>query len=301
MDLVHLRYFRAIAELGSLTAAARSLGVAQSTLTAAVQRLEEELETQLLVRSSRGVSLTPTGGILAGAASEVKALIERTEDRIRGLEHEDRGRFVIGCHESLGAYFLPGFLSSFLPAHPGIEIDVWNASSAQVREALVAREIHFGLIVEPEDHDDLVVLDAFRDAVALVGRRDGLAAPGKRKPAEERLRSHPLIYAGRVDQCAQIVEALAAEELFPKRHLKTGDLELTKSLVLAGVGIGILPRRVAAYGHEGELAIVHPDLPQVPDRVALAYRGDSHKTAAWRRTKDALMDHSERIKEIPLG
>ena len=301
MDLVHLRYFRAIAELGSLTAAARNLGVAQSTLTAAVQRLEEELETQLLVRSSRGVSLTPTGEILAVAASEIKALVERTEDRIRGLEDEDRGRFIIGCHESLGAYFLPGFLSSFLPQHPRIEIEVWNASSAQVREALVTREIHFGLIVEPEPHDDLVLVEAFRDAVALVGRRDGLAAAGELGAAEDRLRDHPLIYAGRVDQCMQIVEALTQRAVVPARRLETGDLELTKSLVLAGVGIGILPRRVAAYGHEAALAIVHPDLPQVPDRVHLAFRADSHKTQAWTRTKDELLAHSERIKEIPLG
>lgn len=301
MDLVHLRYFRVIAETGNLTGAAKKLGVAQSTLTSAVKRLEEHLETQLLLRSSRGVSVTPTGRVLANAADDVLALISDAEQHIRGLEREDVGRFVIGCHESLGAYFLPGFLPSFLAVSPGIEIGVWNGTSAAVRGAVLAREIHFGLIVAPVPHDDLVMVEAFRDAVAVVGRRDGLAAPADRATAEKRLKENPLVYAARVHQCNQIVDELSGEGLEPQRRLTTGDLELTKSLVLAGVGLGVLPRRVAAYGHQDELAVLHPSLPSVPDRVQLCFRADSHRTAAWRRTKGALLEHSNRIAEIPLG
>lgn len=303
MDLVHLRYFRAIAEVGNLTSAAKKLGVAQSTLTAAVKKLEENLGSTLLLRNPRGVTVTPTGRALAGAAVEILAKVEETEQRIRGLECEDVGRFVIGCHESLGAYFLPAFMRGFLDSSTsaGIELEVWNGTSADVREAVLSREVHFGLVVCPQPHDELVMIDAFRDAVALVARRDGLAQPASRELIEARLRSEPLVYAGRVEQCRQIVDALASLGVVSSRQLITGDLELTKSLVLAGVGVGILPRRVANYGHEGELVVLHPSLPQIPDRIQLLFRADAHRTAAWQRTKQALLAHAERIAPIPGG
>lgn len=301
MDLVHLRYFRAIAEVSNLTAAAKKLGVAQSTLTSAVKKLEDHLDTKLLLRNPRGVTVTATGRALANSASDILALIDETEQRIRGLESEEFGQFVIGCHESLGAYFLPAFMRGFIDASPGIEIGVWNGTSADVRRAVLDRAVHFGLIVNPLPHDELVMVEAFRDAVALVARRDGLARPGTREEINERLRTAPLVYAARVDQCQQIVDSLTGLDLLSSRLITTGDLELTKTLVLAGLGVGILPRRVANYGHEGELVTLHPGLPEVPDRIFLCFRADGHRTAAWRQTKLALLSHAERIAPIPCG
>ena len=299
MDLVHLRYFRVIAEVGNLTAAAKRLGVAQSTLTSAVKRLEGHLESTLLLRNPRGVTLTPTGRALANSGREILSMVDEMEERIHGLECADVGEFVIGCHESLGAYFLPGFMSAFLRASSGVELCVWNGTSTGVREAVLDRSVHFGLIVNPVPHDDLVMVEAFRDAVALVARRDGLARPGSRAQLEERMLSVPLIYAERVDQCRQIVDTLRGMDLVPPRLLTTGDLELTKALVLADLGVGILPRRVADYGHRGELVVLHPSLPQIPDRIMLCFRADAHRTAAWRRTKQALLAYAEEIAPIP--
>jgi DNA-binding transcriptional LysR family regulator len=170
-----------------------------------------------------------------------------------------------------------------------------------VREAVLSREVHFGLVVGPLPHDELVMIDAFRDAVAIVAHRDGLGRPGSREQIEARLRHEPLVYAARVEQCRQIVHALASLDLVSTRQLTTGDLELSKSLVLADVGIGILPRRVADYGHEGELVVLHPSLPQIPDRIQLCFRADAHRTAAWQRTKNALLAHADRIAPIPGG
>lgn len=299
MDLDHLRYFRAIAEIGSMTAAAKKLGVAQPTLTSAVKKLEEQTGSTLLLRNPRGVSVTPTGAALARAAAEVLAMLDETVERIRGLEHQDEGRYVIGCHESLGAYFLPEFMHAFIAAAPGIELGIWNGTSADVREAVLRRDVHFGLVVNPLPHDELVLVDAFRDAVALVGRAELLERALGTEGALAILREGPLVYAGRVDQCKQIVDTLGGLDLLPRRLIETGDLELTKSLVLAGVGVGILPRRVAAYGHDGALVVLDPSLPQIPDRIVLCWRGDIPRTVAWTRTKDALIEHARKLAPIP--
>src|SRR5262245_60135805 len=136
VDLAHLRYFQTIAQCGSLTAAARVLKVSQPTLTVAVRHLEERLGTTLFHRSREGVKLTSTGQELLHHAAEIFALIERAQARIVGLEGDDVGSFVIGCYESLGAYFLPAFMSGFLRVAPRIELSLWNGSSAAVQEAV---------------------------------------------------------------------------------------------------------------------------------------------------------------------
>jgi DNA-binding transcriptional LysR family regulator len=71
--------------------------------------------------------------------------------------------------------------------------------------------------------------------------------------------------------------------------------------VLAGVGVGILPRRVAGYGDGRDLVVLDPSLPQIPDRIVLCWRADAHRTAAWSRVKNALVDHGSSIAPIPCA
>ena len=308
MDLTHLRYFVTIVQSGSLTAAARVLRVSQPALSVAVHNLEESLGTTLLNRARSGVSPTRTGEELVRHAAEIFAQIERAEQDIRGIERDDMGRFTIGCHESLGAYFLPGFMKSFMEEAPLIELSLKSATSAAVQAAVVSREVHFGLVVNPSPHPDLVPVDLFGDAMDLFVR----AAPqdhgaGEVEPAvphdspsleaaRERIRKSPLIYAQRVNQCQELLRRLAAESVAPARLLTCGDLELVKSLALADLGVAMLPRRVAAYGQPGRLRRLHQSLPSFPDRIFLLYRADLHRTRAAMRLKDALVRYGQLLE-----
>jgi molybdate transport repressor ModE-like protein len=293
MELSHLRYFQTIAQSGSLTAAARVLKISQPTLTVAVQHLEEQLGTKLLLRGRSGVTLTSTGRELLRHAAEIFSLIERAEERILGLETDEVGSFTIGCHESLGAYFLPAFMSGFLKVAPKIDLALWNATSAAVREAVISRQVDFGLVVNPMPHPDLVLVELFKDAMDVFVATSALPGgePLELEAAHARLRAGPLVYAGRVPQCDDLIGHLAAFGLLPTRMLSCGDLELVKSLTLEGIGVSLLPRRVAAYGQKGKLARLHPALPFIPDTICLLYHADLHRTRAALRLKDAMIAH----------
>lgn len=293
MDLERLRAFQEVARRGSLTAAARALGVTQPTLTVAMQRLERDLGTTLLLRGRSGVTLTDTGRALAREAEVILAAVEAARQRIRGLEEEDTGRFVVGCHESLGAYFLPGFLGAFLRDAPGIEIVVWNGSSAAVREAVLARDVHFGLVVNPVPHPDLVLREMFDDAVDFFS-----AEPPARTlaAAHERVRRGPLVHASRVGESRTVIGRLEAEGVVTARSIACGDFELVKSILLEGIGVGVLPRRVAAYGAGARLSRVHPRLPSYDDAIHLLFRADQPKTRGALRVKDALVARGKALR-----
>lgn len=326
MDLRDLRYFAAIANGGSMTAAAKALRVAQPTLTVAMKQLEEHLGTQLFIREHNGVRLTVTGEELLRHAHDVFRLMEEAERRIKGLESEEEGTFVLGCHESLGAYFLPTFMARFLRDCPKIELLISNENSAQVRDSVVERRTDFGIVVNPSPHPDLVMVELFHDAMdVLVAEdapppsrplsaylppaddveappetsRDGGPPSSRRDPAFEiarhRLLAGPIIYAGRVKQCQDLCEALGNAGLLTTRKLVVGDLEMVKSLALAGIGPALLPRRVGSYGHEGKLVRLNPQLPFIPDTIYLLYRADMHRTSAALRVKDALIAHGKQL------
>lgn len=295
MDLTHLRYFQTIAECGSMSAAARKLRVSQPTLTVAIQNLEERLETTLFLRNSRGVSLTSTGDVLMGCIDEMFQLVERTEQTILGLESDEVGQFTIGCHESLGAYFLPRFMRELIDEAPRIAVSIANAPSNEVRDRVVGRDVHFGLIVNPIPHPDLVLVDLFRDGVALMVSSEEPPI-ATLEDARARVKRGPLIYAGRVQQSQELITRIAGEAYLPERMLAVGDLELVKSLALAGLGVALLPRRVAAYNQPGRLVPLHPELPDVPDKIFLAYRGDLHRTKAALRLKDALVAYGKSLE-----
>ena len=287
--LDHLRYFQTVARCGSLSAAARVLQISQPGLTAVIKQLEESFGTKLLVRLRTGVSLTSTGEELLRFANESLERLEQVEHQIKGLESDEVGCFVIGCHESLGAYFLPQWMTRFLESNPRIQLSLSNAPSQAVLNATAERAVHFGIVVNPEPHPDLVQM------VDLFVLADGAPESGDLEAAKERLRRGPLVFAGRVVQSQQIIEQLAAMDALPSRLLPCGDLELVKSLALAGLGVAILPRRVARYLQDKKLRRLHPALPFIPDEIHLLFRGDAHRTRAFVITKDAIVAHGRAL------
>ena len=299
--MTSLRYFRVISREGSITAAARALRVSQPTLSVAIRNLEEELTTRLLTRTRAGVELTATGMVLAGRADAILAQVDDAVRLVRDMQEDEIGRFTLGCHESLGAYFLPGFLDRFMADAPAIELDLWNGPSVSVREKVLERGVHYGLVVNCESHDDLVITPMFSDTIQLFtlavrsgdARATGAMNTGM-EGAMRALEAAPLVWCDR-PVFRGLLTRIEAAGVRVRRTLVCGDLELVKSLALEGIGVGLLPGRVARYGQPGRLRPLSPMLPRCEDQIHLVYRGDLHRTRAAKRLREALLEHGRLI------
>jgi DNA-binding transcriptional LysR family regulator len=287
MELYQLRYLLAVARTGSISGAARALGVSQSTVSTAVARLEDEYATRLFLRTRDGVQLTEPGALLVDRAETVLASVDRTLEELRELQIGTRGRFVIGCHDSLGAYFLPELLRDLTAELPNVDLQIWNGSSMEVRDAVLRREVHFGLVVNTLPHPDLVIVDCFEDEIQVLG----LGSPATLAEAEGLLRRGPLVWPAR-EPFEDVLRRLAARGLVPERRIPVGDLGLARALGQAGLGPVILPRRVAELGTPpGEpprLSRLHPELPAFRDRIHLVFRADLLRTRAAGRIREAI-------------
>jgi DNA-binding transcriptional LysR family regulator len=285
LELTPLRYLLAIAATGRLTTAARRMRVSQPAISVAMKKLEARLNTSLLLRSSKGVVLTPTGVELARQAEEVFSVLRRAEEQVHGLQQGEHGRFIVGCYHSFGAFFLPAMMKRLATEAPGLELSLWEGTADQVRDAVVDRTVHFGVMVSPRPHPELVMIKLFKDVM-------GVFVPGHLSPRErlEALARGPLFHVERVLISRKVVEALGQRGLLPNRVTACGDLELAKSLALQGAGAAVLPFRVATCNTPpGALVLADPSLPAEIDTAYLTFRADLHRTRAALRLKDALI------------
>src|SRR6201989_1631560 len=103
MEIRHLRYFIAVAELRNFTKAAEASFVAQSALSQQISRLEHELGAQLFVRGKRGAELTPAGQLLLPHAKRLVADEAWARAEMRSYLGLEKGRLTVGLIQSMSS------------------------------------------------------------------------------------------------------------------------------------------------------------------------------------------------------
>ena len=114
--------FWVVARLGSFGAAARALDISLTTVTRAVDRLEERLNTKLLVRGPHGASLTESGERAYDSALTMERAAESFEHFILDSESAPEGRVKLAAPDGLAGFFLPQHVPEFLRANPKIDL-----------------------------------------------------------------------------------------------------------------------------------------------------------------------------------
>ncbi|KQW72449.1 LysR family transcriptional regulator [Ensifer sp. Root127] len=134
LDIRLLRAFVTVSEAGTVSRAADRLARTQAAVSMQLQRLEAEVGSQLLRRSSRGVTLTETGEVLLAYARKTIALGEDVRRQIAGRKLA--GRVRLGIVEDLAVTRLPSAIADFRGRHPSVDIELTSASSADLAKSI---------------------------------------------------------------------------------------------------------------------------------------------------------------------
>src|SRR5215210_2130491 len=137
VELRHLRYFVAVAEELNFTRAAERLHIAQQPLSAAIARLERQLEARLLDRTTRRVTLTEAGAALLEPARAALLAADAAVDAVRAVARGEVGNVSMGL--SAGAWYGLGELfEAIQQQHPGLHLRVHQQSTQPLIEAVRA-------------------------------------------------------------------------------------------------------------------------------------------------------------------
>jgi len=240
MDTTDLRVFEAVARLGGMGRAAAELNTVQSNVTARIRALEQGLGVTLFDRHARGVTPTAAALRLLPYAARAQALLAEAAAAARD-DGAPRGRLPIGSLETTAAMHLAPMLAAYAHAHPAVDLVLRTGTTREMVDEVLAGRLDGAFVCGPVEHPALVAEVAFREELALMTAphlRDTAAAL-----APEGLRI-VVLRAG----CSyrQRLEALLARRgVIGPRLLEFGTLEAIFGAVEAGLGVTLLPARLA--------------------------------------------------------
>jgi DNA-binding transcriptional LysR family regulator len=168
MTLNQLRAFLEAHRLGSFTAAADELGVAQASISELVRRLEDELDAQLFVRGSRRLALTAAGQELLPYAEQVVHATDSGTHAVRSLGSLGGGTATFGVPRNADYYLLSSLVQTFHMRYPAVRVRLVGQNSAETAAAIQAGEIEAGMLILPIDDEDLSVRPLLRDEVFYI-------------------------------------------------------------------------------------------------------------------------------------
>ena len=158
MEFRVLQYFLAIAREETISKAAESLHITQPTLSRQMKGLEEQLGKQLFIRGNRKINLTEEGILLRQRAEEIISLVEKTESEIMHSDTTISGDIYIGSGETEGMRILAKVIDTCHKEYPKIKFHLYSGNSQDVVEKIENGLIDFGVLIEPADISNMILL-----------------------------------------------------------------------------------------------------------------------------------------------
>lgn len=235
-----LRYFVAVGRLGSIRKAADELNVSASAIDRQILNVEADIGMPLFERLPTGLRLTAAGEIMMAAGGRWQKNMADVRAQIEDLRGLKRGHVDIAVIDALAKGFLPMMIHSIQSRYPGISIAVKVLENDAVRLAITGGKADFGIFFEPQSFRDITVR-AFVDVVL------GFVTPaghpfGRRREARfsAGVGSPLVVPADPLAMYQQIAVLEGMSGVVLDKKVSSDNIQMITSLVLQGVGIGIL-------------------------------------------------------------
>ncbi|MCX7521997.1 LysR family transcriptional regulator [Microbacterium sp. STN6] len=300
-DLYALQMLSAVHRLGSLSAAARELGVSQQAVSARMRALEGLAGVDLLTRSPRGARLTATGALVADWANDLLAAAERLDAGVASLRTDTARRLRVVASQTVAEHLLPPWLVTLRRDEEGVgraptAVELSVANSADASERVRSGAADLGFIESPNLPGDLAQRVVGRDELAVV------VAPGhpwasRSVPLTPReLAATPLVTREVGSGTRDALEGELAR-IVPDAPAAAPAVELaTSAAVRSAIAGGIAPGALSALA-------VRDDV-QLGRLVRVAVEGlvlDRPITAIWRRARPPVAAARELLAIASCG
>lgn len=247
MDLKQLRSFVAVADCGSFTRAAEKLYISQPSVSAHVRQLEEELNEQLFLRTTKSLAITARGRELYEYAVHVLGMQERLLSRWA----EEETRICIGASTIPSAYLLPELLVGYRAKQPDVTFEICQSDSRGVLNGLLDGRFELGFVGMESADERLALTPFYRDTMVLITPNNehfaGLRARGA-DPAEI-LCSQPVLLreegSGSRKYTDDFLRAAGVEMAQLSVTARLNDQESVKNLVAGGLGVAVTSEKAA--------------------------------------------------------
>ena len=266
--LRQLEYALAIAEHGSLAGAAQKLGVAQPSLSASLQKLEDQLGLQLFIRHhAQGVTPSPQG---LRFLNEARSLIAHGKDFQRDSSSAGElveGELTLGSFMTIAPVYAPKLIAGFQKQYPQARLRLEDGVQDELIAGLRSGRFDLALLYKLDMPDDLKVTElASVTPYVLLNANHRLAR--KKQVSLHDLADDPLVLLDVLPSRTYFTRLLVSNGITPKVSFVSPSLELVRGLVGQGLGYSLLiTRPFGDHAYDGEKLAIRPIVEDVEDGV----------------------------------
>ncbi|MGE5517129.1 MAG: LysR family transcriptional regulator [Bacteroidota bacterium] len=287
LDVGELEAFVALTERLNFKAAAEALFISQPALSRRIEKLESRLQTRLLERTTRRVSLTETGQHFLRHA---RIVIEELELAVVGMTERTRRRrevVTVACVPSVANHMLPIMLTRLAAKFPAASVKVIDESAKDVLEAVVKGVADFGVNFIGTQEADIEFKPIHKERYALVVRCEHRLAK-RQSVTWPDITSERLVSVSRASGNRMLIDnALAKVANRPAIQYEANHVAGALAMVTAGLGVGVLPELALQLAHPALVSIPLLD-PTITRTLGLITRKGSRLTPAAQALFDLL-------------
>ena len=246
MELKQLRSFAAVVRYGSFTRAAENTYLSQPTISTHIRALEEELNTQLLLRDTKNLQVTPRGQELYECACR---MLELQDNLLQRWRQSDQHIIQLGASTIPSAYILPEVLPRYGKENPGSYFVVHQSDSRQVIQGVAEGLFDVGMSGMPCQDEAIRCEPFFRDRMVLITpvSRRFLALQSQGEAALPELLGEPIILreagSGSQKSADRFLAQMGLRESELRVTARVNDQESIKNLVSGGLGVSIVSEK----------------------------------------------------------
>lgn len=276
MTLQQLEYVLAIDRFRHFAQAAAHCRVTQPTLSAMLQKLEEELGAKVFDRARQPLAPTPVGRLVIDRAREVLAQAAGIRQLVDEARHAVGGTFKLGVLPTIAPYLLPRFCPALMKKYPDLDLRVMEMKTAQIKQSLLNGGLDAGIVARLDDMETFAATPLFFESfLAYVASSEPLSACTVVKSSDLQGRPLWLLDEGHCfrDQLARYCRQKSAQVSQLAYHL--GSIETFMRMVECGQGITFIPELATLQPAGVQRELVRPFAIPTPAReIVLLTRRD---------------------------
>ncbi len=288
LSIRHLRAFYAVAQAGSFTRAAESLHLTQSTLTATIKQLEDQVGLTLFDRTTRQVLLSSEGKRFLPVAERLLSDFDTALADLRAVSEQQQGQVGIAASPSTISRLLPGIVKQYRRDHPNIGIYLRDDGAGGIEQRILENEVDFGVASNHSNHPDLEYQPLLRDRYGVVCPTDHPFALQNHTAATEvswrQLGEEQLIFlttdTGIRVQLARFRKEGVVDIDLDGPVIEASNPAAVAALISEGMGISLLPALAAATINFAGLAFIPLTAPDISREICLIRRKGRSLTPA---------------------
>lgn len=166
VDLVQLEMFKAVAEHGSISAAAQQIHRVPSNLTTRIKQLEQDLGVDLFIREKSRLRLSPAGWNFLEYTRRILDLVQEARCSVAG--DDPQGTFALGSLESTAAVRIPALLAAYNQRYPKVDLDLSTGPSGTMLEGVLSGRLVAAFVDGPVLHPSLEGMPVFEEEMMLI-------------------------------------------------------------------------------------------------------------------------------------